>query len=148
MDRPAGETGDAVKVFVDIPNYFWKSDDPDRADVRTTYVSLFAALSRLGCEIVARPFRPYSDTLHRPDPAEGLHYAYHAREPGPGAYCIKGAALPDLWYLDPRGYSGGRGARQLPAPLSNRESVSLRPARSSRGDVRGTVRGLLPLAGQ
>ncbi|MFN4296658.1 MAG: hypothetical protein ACK4FB_07420 [Brevundimonas sp.] len=95
-----------MKVFVDIPNYFWKSDDPDRADVRTTYVSLFAALSRLGCEIVARPFRPFSDTLERPDPKEGLHYAYHAREPGPGAYCIKGAALPDLWYLDPRGYSG------------------------------------------
>jgi len=95
-----------VKVFVDVPNYFWKSDDPDRADVRTTYVSLFAALSRLGCEIVARPFRPYSDTLNRPDPAEGLHYAYHARDPGPGAYCIKGAALPDLWYLDPQGYSG------------------------------------------
>ncbi|WP_045318961.1 MULTISPECIES: capsular polysaccharide export protein, LipB/KpsS family [Brevundimonas] len=115
MDRPAGETGDAVKVFVDIPNYFWKSDDPDRADVRTTYVSLFAALSRLGCEIVARPFRPYSDTLHRPDPAEGLHYAYHAREPGPGAYCIKGAALPDLWYLDPRGYSGWCALAQDPA---------------------------------
>ncbi|MBA3999787.1 hypothetical protein [Brevundimonas sp.] len=95
-----------MKVFVDIPNYFWKADDPDRADVRTTYVSLFAALSRLGCEIVARPFRPYSDTLNRPDPAEGLHYAYHAREPGPGAYSIKGAALPDLWYLDARGYSG------------------------------------------
>jgi tetratricopeptide (TPR) repeat protein len=95
-----------VKVFVDVPNYFWKSDDPDRADVRTTYVSLFAALSRLGCEIVARPFRPYSDTLNRPDPAEGLHYAYHARDPGPGAYCIKGAALPDLWFLDPQGYSG------------------------------------------
>lgn len=95
-----------MKVFVDIPNYFWKSDDPDRADVRTTYVSLFAALSRLGCEIVARPFRPFSDTLERPDPKEGLHYAYHAREPGPGAYCIKGAALPDLWYLDARGYSG------------------------------------------
>ncbi|MFN3815337.1 hypothetical protein [Brevundimonas sp.] len=95
-----------MKVFVDIPNYFWKSDDPDRADVRTTYVSLFAALSRLGCEIAARPFRPYSDTLTRPDPAEGLHYAYHARDPGPGAYCIKGAALPDLWYLDPCGYSG------------------------------------------
>lgn len=95
-----------MKVFVDVPNYFWKSDDQDRADVRTTYVSLFAALSRLGCEIVARPFRPYSDTLNRPDPAEGLHYAYHAREPGPGAYCIKGGALPDLWYLDPRGYSG------------------------------------------
>ncbi|WP_262423192.1 hypothetical protein [Brevundimonas denitrificans] len=47
-----------MKVFVDIPNYFWKSDDPDRADVRTTYVSLFAALSRLGCEIVARRSGP------------------------------------------------------------------------------------------
>ncbi|MEH6665450.1 MAG: hypothetical protein V7678_11405 [Brevundimonas sp.] len=95
-----------MKVFVDVPNYFWKSDDPDRADVRTAYVSLFAALSRLGCEIVARPFRPFSDTLNTPDPADGLHYAYHARNPGPGAYCIKGAALPDLWYLDPQGYSG------------------------------------------
>ena len=104
-----------MKVFVDIPNYFWRRDDPDRADVRTTYVSLFAALSRLGCEIVGRPFRPYSDTVNRPDPAEGLHYAYHAREPGPGAYCIKGAALPDLWYLDRGGYSGWCALAQDPA---------------------------------
>lgn len=95
-----------MKAFVDIPNYFWRTDDPDRADVRTAYVSLLSGLARLGCEIVARPYRPFAETVHRPDPAEGVYYAYHARDPGPHAYCIKGAALPDLWYMDPAGYSG------------------------------------------
>lgn len=95
-----------MRVFVDIPRYFWNLDDPDRADVRTTYVSLMAALSRLECEIVARPYRPFAEALAPPDPAEGVYYAYHARDLGPHAYCIKGAALPDLWYLDSGGYSG------------------------------------------
>lgn len=95
-----------MRVFVDIPRYFWNLDDPDRADVRTTYVSLLAALLRLECEVVARPYRPFAEVLGRPDPAEGVYYAYHARDIGPHAYCVKGAALPDLWYMDRGGYSG------------------------------------------
>lgn len=126
-----------MKVFVDIPNYFWRSDNPDRADVRTTYVSLFAALSRLGCEIVARPFRPYSDTVNRPDPAEGLHYAYHARKPGPGAYCIKGAALPDLWYLDPKGYGGWCALARDPALQAAGADYDLAAADAVIADYQG-----------
>jgi hypothetical protein len=129
-----------VKVFVDVPNYFWKSDEPDRADVRTTYVSLFAALSRLGCEIIARPFRPYSDILNRPDPTEGLHYAYHAREPGPGAYCIKGAALPDLWYLDHRGYGGWCALAHDPALQAAGAAYDLAAADAVIADYQGRFR--------
>lgn len=96
-----------VKLYLDIPNNYTEPWYSDHVEVRTAFRGIIDASMRNGIELVLNKAQSYlNNKAERTVQSNGVYYAYHARVSDEHCYCIKGAALPNLWYFDSDGYSG------------------------------------------
>ncbi|MBL8574936.1 MAG: hypothetical protein JNM13_14765 [Hyphomicrobiaceae bacterium] len=95
-----------MKASIVVPNMYWLKDSESHLEVSAFYNNLFAALLELKCELAVESIVPVAVTGLLDDGNDGICYSYHARQPGRNTYCVKGAAIPGLWFIDRDGYSG------------------------------------------
>lgn len=117
-----------MKFHIDIPNNFLSSRYHNYAEVRRAYCNIISAAIRLGLQLELFKTKPFICNEQASAFTDGIHYAYHAKQPQAQSYCIKPGALPNLWYFDPAGYSGW--SRLANSPEEQEASASFDPARA------------------
>jgi hypothetical protein len=96
-----------MRVSIDVPRQYW-----DAAQGPSEHRIMIDAITRAVLEVRGRvELLPYTPVIHDEEDATNgdpwrLHYAYHASRPGRNVYCLKPAAIPGFWFMDPGGYSG------------------------------------------
>lgn len=117
-----------MKIHVDVPNHYWRSDGLHHADVRLAYDAIFAALLDQRHAVVLEPFTQTSGALAALDHTDGLRLAYHVTRTGRNVVCLKGSALPGLWFMDREGYGGWCELARSPALQAESEAFDLKRA--------------------
>ena len=117
-----------MKLYIDIPNNFVSSHYHNYAEVRGAYCKIISAAIRMGLQLELFKTKPFICNELNSAFADGIYYAYHAKQPREQSYCIKPGALPNLWYFDPAGYSGW--SRIANSPEEQEASASFAPERA------------------